>query len=70
MKPKGQLWTFEYQSGDRAQLDYLILERNGRTVLKTRVLTHLLVLLGLITELSPQKLNLAFAHRRKLSPTL
>ena len=26
MKPKGKLWTFEYPSGDRAQLDYLILE--------------------------------------------
>ena len=24
MKPKGQLWTFEYPSGERAQIDYLI----------------------------------------------
>ena len=27
MKPKGQLWTFEYPSGDRAQLDYLIFRK-------------------------------------------
>jgi exonuclease III len=27
MKSKGQLWTFEYPNGDRAQLDYLIFRR-------------------------------------------
>ena len=33
MKHKGQLWTFEYPSGDRAQLDYLIF-RKWRNSLK------------------------------------
>ena len=30
MKPKGQLWTFEYPSGERAQLDYLIFRKKWR----------------------------------------
>ena len=34
MKPKGQLWTFEYPSGDRAQLDYLIFRKKWRNSVK------------------------------------
>jgi len=30
MKPKGQLWTFEYPKGGRAQLDYLIFRKKWR----------------------------------------
>ena len=30
MKPKGQLWTFEYPTGGRAQLDYLIFRKKWR----------------------------------------
>ena len=30
MKPKGQLWTFEYPSGERAQIDYLIFRKKWR----------------------------------------
>ena len=34
MKPKGQLWTFEYPSGVRAQLDYLIFRKKWRNSVK------------------------------------
>ena len=34
MKPKGQLWTFEYPSGDRAQLDYIIFRKKWRNSVK------------------------------------
>ena len=34
MKPKGQLWTFEYPSGDRAQLDYLIFRKKWKKSVK------------------------------------
>lgn len=34
MKPKGQLWTFEYPNGDRAQLDYLLFRRKWRNSVK------------------------------------
>ena len=30
MKPKGQLWTFEYPSGDRAQIDYILFRKKWR----------------------------------------
>ena len=30
MKPKGQLWTFEYPSGERAQLDYVLFRKKWR----------------------------------------
>ena len=30
MKPTGQLWTFEYPNGERAQLDYLIFRKKWR----------------------------------------
>ena len=30
MKPKGQLWSFEYPSGERAQIDYLIFRKKWR----------------------------------------
>merc|ERR1712015_151746 len=34
MKPKGQLWTFEYPSGDRAQLDYILFRKKWRNSIK------------------------------------
>ena len=34
MKPKGQMWTFEYPSGDRAQLDYVIFRKKWRNSVK------------------------------------
>ena len=34
MKPKGQLWTFEYPNGDRAQLDYLLVRKKWRKSIK------------------------------------
>ena len=34
MKPKGQLWTFEYPSGQRAQLDYMIFRRKWKNSVK------------------------------------
>ena len=34
MKPKGQLWTFEYPKGGRAQLDYLIFRKKWRNSVK------------------------------------
>ena len=34
MKPKGQLWTFEYSSGDIAQLDYIIFRKKWRNSVK------------------------------------
>ena len=34
MKPKGQLWTFEYPNGDRSQLDYLIFRKKWRNSIK------------------------------------
>ena len=34
MKPKGQLWTFEYPSGGRAQLDYLIFRKKWKNSVK------------------------------------
>ena len=34
MKPKGQLWTFEYPNGGRAQLDYLIFRKKWRNSVK------------------------------------
>jgi len=34
MKPKGQLWTFEYPSGVRAQIDYLIFRKKWRNSVK------------------------------------
>ena len=34
MKPKGQLWTFEYPSGQRAQLDYMIFRRKWKNSIK------------------------------------
>ena len=34
MKPKGQLWTFEYPNGDRAQLDYLLVRKKWRNSVK------------------------------------
>ena len=30
MKPKSQLWTFEYPKGDRAQLDYILFRKKWR----------------------------------------
>ena len=30
MKPKGQLWTFEYPNGDRAQIDYILFRKKWR----------------------------------------
>ena len=30
MKPKGQLWTFEYPTGGRAQLDYLVFRKKWK----------------------------------------
>ena len=30
MKPKGQLWTFEYPSGQRAQLDYILFRKKWK----------------------------------------
>ena len=43
MKPLNQLWSFEYPSGHRAQLDYICLEKNGKTRLKILDLILLLV---------------------------
>ena len=34
MKPKGQLWTFEYPSSARAQLDYVIFRKKWRNSVK------------------------------------
>ena len=34
MKPKGQLWTFEYPSGGRAQLDYIIFRKKWMNSVK------------------------------------
>ena len=34
MKPKGQLWTFEYPSGERAQLDYVLFRKKWRNSVK------------------------------------
>ena len=34
MKPKGQLWTFEYPNGGRVQLDYLIFRKKWRNTVK------------------------------------
>lgn len=34
MKPKGQLWTFEYPSGERAQIDYLISRKKWRNSIR------------------------------------
>ena len=34
MKPKGQLWTFEYPSGKRAQLDYVLFRKKWRNSVK------------------------------------
>ena len=34
MKPKGQLWTFEYPNGVRAQLDYLLVRKKWRNSIK------------------------------------
>ena len=34
MKPKGQLWTFEYPKSGRAQLDYLIFRKKWRNSVK------------------------------------
>ena len=34
MKPKGHLWTFEYPSGGRAQLDYLIFRKKWMNSVK------------------------------------
>ena len=34
MKTKGQLWTFEYPTGGRAQLDYLIFRKKWRNSVK------------------------------------
>ena len=34
MKPKGQLWTFKYPSGDRAQLDYIIFRKKWKNSVK------------------------------------
>ena len=34
MKPKGQLWTFEYPKGGRAQLDYLIFRKKWSNSVK------------------------------------
>ena len=34
MKPKGQMWTFEYPSGERAQLDYVIFRKKWRNSVK------------------------------------
>ena len=30
MKPRGQLWTHEYPTGDRAQLDYILYRKKWR----------------------------------------
>ena len=34
MKPKGQMWTFEYPSGPREQLDYVIFRKKWRNSVK------------------------------------
>ena len=34
MKPKGQIWTFEYPSGVGTQLDYLIARKKWRNTVK------------------------------------
>ena len=34
MKSKGQLWTFEYPNGNRAQLDYLLFRKKWRNSIK------------------------------------
>ena len=34
MKPKNQLWTFEYPSGKRAQLDYILFRKKWRNSTK------------------------------------
>ena len=47
VKPKGQLWTFEYLSGERAQLDYVPFAKSGEIVSKEQDHTHRLALLGL-----------------------
>jgi len=63
MKPKGQLWTFEYPSGVRAQIDYLIFRKKWRNSVKTRAPILLLALLVLTIELFPRLLSLALDHR-------
>ena len=52
MKPNGQLWTFEYPNGDRAQLDYLLFRKKWRNSVKTPDLFHPLALWALTTEWS------------------
>ena len=37
MKRKGQLWTFEYPSGDRAQLGYIIFRTKGINSVKDSI---------------------------------
>lgn len=34
MKPQGQLWTFEYPSGQRAQLDYILFRKKWKNSVK------------------------------------
>ena len=34
MKPQGQLWTFEYPSGQRAQLDYMLFRKKWKNSVK------------------------------------
>ena len=34
MKPHGQLWTFEYPSGQRAQLDYMLFRKKWKNSVK------------------------------------
>ena len=34
MKPKGQLWTFEYPTGERCQIDYLLFRKKWRNSVK------------------------------------
>ena len=34
MKPRGQMWTFEYPSGARAQIDYILFRKKWRNSVK------------------------------------
>ena len=67
MKPKGQLWTFEYPSRDRAQLDYLIFRKKWKNSVKNSRSYSSFSSVGSGHRIVSY-LNLAFAHRESLSP--
>ena len=68
MKPKGQLWTFEYPSGDRAQLDYLIFRKKWKNSVKNSRSYSSFSSVGSDHRIVSSKVKLSLRSSKKAKP--